>query len=77
MRKLILIGITLVFCMTLSSCGSKDPKDMSRLELIQRGDEIVQEMDKAEEEGDMERALQLAGELQEICSYIKEKNNEE
>ena len=79
MRKLILMGIALVFSMTLGSCGSKDPKNMSQLELIQRADEIVKEMDKAEEEGDMQRALHLAEELHEICNYnyIGEENNEE
>ena len=77
MRKLILMGITVVFSMMLGSCGSKDPKNMSRLELIQRGDEIVKEMDEAEEEGDMDRAIQLAKELREIGYYLEEKNNEE
>lgn len=58
------------------SCGSKDPKNMTPDELINRMQELSVEIDRELAAGHQERAFKLMDELEEVKKTLQDKASE-
>lgn len=77
MKKIALSLFVLALTLTgFTSCGSKDPKDMSAEELIERIEELCDEIDQELAAGHQEKAFQLMDELEVVKSNFQKKVSE-